>query len=725
MISKSKHFFENIKANRYVKITILSSSSLILLFGLIAGLYLLNQEQDVRKKAATTIEANYYVSPDGNDANPGTKSLPWRTIQKAANTLVAGETVSVLAGNYGESVRMTRSGVGENARIRFVADGLVTLNNFSIEANYVELNGFTLSSTYCDWNSTISIKGSYNLIQNNTVKDSTRQGIGVLHPSNGVILRKNTVIRANVNGFIITGTNHIIEDNDIADIRDHIGTCSFHMEANAIDFHGSGHIIRRNYIHDFLIANQNGSPHIDAFQTYSDLGNNKPAAKDVLIEGNKVFMGDSSKQLLEEGISGTQGIHAFMIEGTTSDICSNLTIKDNIIESWGGINGNPVKTNIRIYNNIWRSSLNIPSSYWPSAINLSGVTGYEIYNNIFVDYSYSHIIIQNGTTGGSYDHNIFWNSDGSTPRLDGYTVAIHDKRGIDPKFVVNFSDLHPQSTSPSIDTGYNLSTKLKSLFGNEYIDYDIEGNTRSQEDLYDIGAYKFSTNSITPEPIITATPSPTPTPTLKPTATPTLKLTATPIPTAIVTPTPNINELIVDNKSADFTTISNQDAWIEYINNDIRNFNGSHHFNSSAGTGSDRATWSFIVPKPGRYQIYAWWWDGLYRPTDVPYTINHLYGSTTVEKDQTINGGRWNILGTYDFSDHGSVFVTDEVTNGKDIVADAIRLVYIGALPTLTPTPIPPTPTTVADPIKTTGGCGNGKCSFWERVFGYCPIDCK
>jgi hypothetical protein len=32
----------------------------------------------------------YYVSASGNDANAGSLSAPWRTIQKAANTLVAG-----------------------------------------------------------------------------------------------------------------------------------------------------------------------------------------------------------------------------------------------------------------------------------------------------------------------------------------------------------------------------------------------------------------------------------------------------------------------------------------------------------------------------------------------------------------------------------------------------------------------------------------------------------
>lgn len=47
----------------------------------------------------------YYVDknhPAASDSNPGTESQPWKTIQKAASTLQAGETVLVKAGVYTE-----------------------------------------------------------------------------------------------------------------------------------------------------------------------------------------------------------------------------------------------------------------------------------------------------------------------------------------------------------------------------------------------------------------------------------------------------------------------------------------------------------------------------------------------------------------------------------------------------------------------------------------------
>jgi hypothetical protein len=54
--------------------------------------------------------ATYTVSTQGSDNNPGTAQSPWRTIQKAANTAIAGDTVEVQAGTYVERVTFPNSG---------------------------------------------------------------------------------------------------------------------------------------------------------------------------------------------------------------------------------------------------------------------------------------------------------------------------------------------------------------------------------------------------------------------------------------------------------------------------------------------------------------------------------------------------------------------------------------------------------------------------------------
>jgi len=72
---------------------------------------------------------DYYVSPSGSDTGgDGSQSRPWKTIQKAADAMSAGDTCHVADGEYAEMVRPAGSGSAGNY-ISFVADGSsVTLN---------------------------------------------------------------------------------------------------------------------------------------------------------------------------------------------------------------------------------------------------------------------------------------------------------------------------------------------------------------------------------------------------------------------------------------------------------------------------------------------------------------------------------------------------------------------------------------------------------------------
>jgi hypothetical protein len=50
--------------------------------------------------AQVSAGSTYYVSPDGSDTAAGTEAAPFRTIQKAASLVDAGDTVVVRAGTY-------------------------------------------------------------------------------------------------------------------------------------------------------------------------------------------------------------------------------------------------------------------------------------------------------------------------------------------------------------------------------------------------------------------------------------------------------------------------------------------------------------------------------------------------------------------------------------------------------------------------------------------------
>ncbi len=61
----------------------------------------------------------YYVAPDGDDANDGTESAPWATLQKAADTVVPGSTVFVREGVYDQRVDINVSGSEAEGPITF------------------------------------------------------------------------------------------------------------------------------------------------------------------------------------------------------------------------------------------------------------------------------------------------------------------------------------------------------------------------------------------------------------------------------------------------------------------------------------------------------------------------------------------------------------------------------------------------------------------------------
>jgi hypothetical protein len=153
--------------------------------------------------------------------------------------------------------------------------------------------------------------------------------------------------------------------------------------------------------------------------------------------------------------------------------------------------------------------------------------------------------------------------------------------------------------------------------------------------------------------------------------------------------TVTLGELIIDNTSAGFSTVSGQDPWILYQDLAGLHYGGSHVYNAQLGTGLDVATWSFAVPLRGMYEVYAWWWQADWRPTDVMYIVNHASGATPVLVDQRTNGGAWVSMGVFPFVKNASVTVSDIASGGSAVVADAVRIVFRPDIPFTIP--LPPT----------------------------------
>jgi hypothetical protein len=91
-------------------------------------------------------------------------------------------------------------------------------------------------------------------------------------------------------------------------------------------------------------------------------------------------------------------------------------------------------------------------------------------------------------------------------------------------------------------------------------------------------------------------------------------------------------------------------------------------------------TWSANLVPGTVYDVYAWWTESFCRYTALSYEIRS--GSTllgTVTVDQTTNGGKWNLLGRYTFSDAATVRLSAAPSVDYSASADAVRFVPVVA----------------------------------------------
>lgn len=395
--------------------------------------------------------ANYFVSPSGNDSDPGTQTQPWRTIGKAATTLVAGDTVYVQTGTYNETVTPVNSGTSGNI-INYIAQGTVKVKNWSISSkNYITLDGFTNDITnYNLGNYAFFIRivgtSSYITIQNFTLT-VPQQTPPVSFPC------------LNESGIIQTyrTTSHItITGNNLS------GSCYF----PAVQLGGSHQIYSNNTIHDIYTDAFQGEGltdstisgntvyniygigyHSDFFQVFGDNGY---VTARIIIENNTFR--DSEDQLFfitADGIAGS----------------SDITFRNNIwynVAIAGGI-GFP---GVKFYNNVfWKAGWNTATAIDYNS-NLSITMGAEVKNNFFIgcgngttpDYGtgYNRAYLQTTSSNNWYAKA----PDNASPWGAQYfqTPEPNYVNGGNPLFIDHGNaDFRLHSGSPAIDKGIAIS----------------------------------------------------------------------------------------------------------------------------------------------------------------------------------------------------------------------------------------------------------------------------
>lgn len=104
--------------------------------------------------AAHAEAAEYYVSPMGSDANAGSSTAPFATLQKGNDVATAGDTVWLRGGTYQNTkqIKLSKSGKSDTERIKFWA--------YPAEVPVLDFSKYVSSNTAVD-SPTILISGSF------------------------------------------------------------------------------------------------------------------------------------------------------------------------------------------------------------------------------------------------------------------------------------------------------------------------------------------------------------------------------------------------------------------------------------------------------------------------------------------------------------------------------------------------------------------------------------
>jgi len=364
--------------------------------------------------------ADYYVSPEGRDTDPGTESSPWQTIAKASATMTAGDTVHIMKGVYRECVRPAHSGLpgqpitytaypGHSAVIDGIGValakrggilGLVDIGN----KKHIRISGLTVINTMEQNAAGIFAAGCEDLIlENNRIANTGASGI-LTYRCSKVLIDGNRVQNVCVRG----GQESIsLMYTDTFDVRNN------YVHSTPPSLTGKGGWLYRKE----GIDAKDGSSHGRIFGNHvhhTSLGiyvDARGTARDIEISGNIIH--DIFSSFEEPGGQGTG--NGIVIASETEGTIENIRIFNNLIYNthFGirlagyGDPGHPVMTNLTvIHNTLYRTRRGIE-------LSSRNATGIVIRNNLC-------------SRSTDFDIGIFRNSWGDQPRmvLDDPTLCV-------------------------------------------------------------------------------------------------------------------------------------------------------------------------------------------------------------------------------------------------------------------------------------------------------------
>jgi hypothetical protein len=384
-------------------------------------------QADPTKSATATVTiqlpsrsgVTYYVSTSGLDTNAGTLSAPWRTIQHAANTVHAGDTVQVRAGTYNEIVTMTTSG---NA-----TSGYITFQNYPGEAPVVDGTGLVAGGQ----TGLFSLEGTFNYI--------IIQGFEIRNFSSST--KGKVPVGIDFEG---AGTNIEILNNHIHNIVQTLGSCNA-ANALAVALYGTQAPASINNVtlsgneidHNTTGCSENVS--FDGNVQYWVMANNLVHDGDNIGLDNIGFEGVSPNSVYDQArdgwvfqntiynISSTTnpvyhnqvGADAYYCDGCTRVIVERNLIHDSDLSEMASEHSGRVSSYVVFRNNIVYHALYVGLSIGGYSKTVGGTDHCMIVNNSFWDdgihgnSGLGELQIQYKATNNTIENNI----------VDGYTLT--------------------------------------------------------------------------------------------------------------------------------------------------------------------------------------------------------------------------------------------------------------------------------------------------------------
>ncbi len=439
-------------------------------------------------KPAPTLPASpstFYVNsanPAANDGNTGTQAAPWLTIQHGITTANPGDTIVVMPGQYGRTM-VTKSGtkdlpitlkgvtIPNQAHVKkdqlldplhpVAFPGNLSANavtqGFDVSgASFVSIEHFEITAVGAGMGG-IFLKGAENIhIVGNFLHDLNPEkghwgGIrSDTHDVKNILVKDNTLFRCHGSSICVLGDNWIVEGNEVS----HGTNCRTDTGANvggedALRLFGTGHVIRYNYLHDFLDQEQfpKSEPHLDAFQTFS-VYPEVQFASHILIEKNycynigQMFMcSDTAEQKNQDNkvhhITLTGNVfrktNAYAVLLTRGS--DNMTFTNNVVADayYGALTASEGSHHAIVLNNIF---FNNGTSNTAQGRKPNGPVGFDVSSQV-------------GTT---CDYNIYSHDFTYPKKIAAFDT--HSTYGVDPKFMnPEIGDYRLQNDSPAIGAG--------------------------------------------------------------------------------------------------------------------------------------------------------------------------------------------------------------------------------------------------------------------------------